>query len=275
MSDTKKVSASEEKIHYRKGSEWEADTLAKLEKSERRAWTVATSAGVLALAAVIGLSTLAPFRRNIPYVMTIDQKTGNIEVVEAANDRKVVGYQELLDKHWAQKYVVARESYYYRLLQQDYDEVLNLSTDDVGKEFAKLYEGDQARDKTYGTDTEMKVTIISVQRNVTSSGSNAVVRFSKTTRRINSIPEKPKYFVATIAYDYKPSMFGKEEDLIKNPLGYKVSAYRADGEMAPVLTPEAPVVPVAPVAVAAPAAVPMSGYAAAGPVVPAIAQNAR
>jgi type IV secretion system protein VirB8 len=33
-------------------------------------------------------------------------------------------------------------------------------------------------------------------------------------------------------------MFGKEKDLILNPLGYRVTAYRVDAELAPV--PNAP-----------------------------------
>jgi hypothetical protein len=29
-------------------------------------------------------------------------------------------------------------------------------------------------------------------------------------------------------------MFGKEKDLIQNPLGFRVTSYRVDGELAPV-----------------------------------------
>jgi type IV secretion system protein VirB8 len=46
--------------------------------------------------------------------------------------------------------------------------------------------------------------------------------------------DPPQYFVATMAYEYKPTMFGKERDLIQNPLGYRVTSYRVDSELAPV-----------------------------------------
>jgi len=39
-----------------------------------------------------------------------------------------------------------------------------------------------------------------------------------------------------MAYEYKPSMFGREKDLIRNPMGYRVTAYRVDGELSPVIT---------------------------------------
>lgn len=229
------VKAGEEKGFYEKGRDWEADRQARIEKSERRAWTVAGGASVIAVAAVIGMASLAPFKRVVPYVFTVDKATGNVELVDAADDRKIVGYQELLDKHWATKYVTARESYLYKLLQTDYDTVLALSADDVGRDYAKLYDGPNARDKKYGTGIEMKVKVLSVTVSQDDVGSKAVVRFEKTAKRTEADQaEPPQYFVATMAFEYKPSMFGKEKDLIQNPLGYRVTAYRVDSEIAPV-----------------------------------------
>ena len=237
MSENKTVKAGEEAAYYSDGRGWEADKTARIERSERRAWTVAGGASVITIAAVIALSTLAPFRRNVPYLFALDRATGNVEYVGAVDDRTVLGYQELLDKHWAEKYVIARESYHYKLLQADYDTVLQLSDDNVGRDFARIYDGPNARDKKYGPGVEMKVAVISVQRSQNDVGTTAVVRFSKSTRRVEADSnEPPQYFVATLAYEYKPSMFGKEKDLIANPLGYKVTNYRADSELSPVVS---------------------------------------
>lgn len=236
MSDNKNiVKAGEEKHFYKQGSDWEADRQARLEKSERRAWTVAGSATLIAVMAVIGIATLAPFKRIVPYVFAVDKATGNVELVNAADDRSVLGYQELLDKHWAQRYIVARESYNYKLLQHDYDTVLALSADEVGRDYAKLYEGPNARDKKYGASVEMRVTVLSVTLAQDDVGTKAVVRFEKSAKRTEAdYAEAPQYYVATFPYEYKPSMFGKEKDLIQNPLGYRVTSYRVDAEIAPV-----------------------------------------
>jgi type IV secretion system protein VirB8 len=231
--DNNVVRAGEEKDFFKKGSDWEADRQAACEKSERRAWTVAAGASIIAIAAVIGITTLAPFKRIVPYVFAVDKATGNVELVSAADDRTVLGYQELLDKHWAQKYVVARESYNYRLLQTDYDTVLALSSDDVGREYARQYEGPNARDKKYGAGLELRVKVVSVTLAQDDVGTKAVVRFEKSARRTETdVTETPQYFVATFPYQYKPSMFGKEKDLIQNPLGYRVTSWRVDSEIA-------------------------------------------
>jgi type IV secretion system protein VirB8 len=229
------VKAGEEKGFYTQGRDWEADKTARIEKSERRAWLVAGVAGVIATAAVIGIASLAPFKRVVPFVFAVDKATGNVELVSAADDRTVMGYQELLDKHWASRYVTAREGYFYKLLQTDYDTVLALSSDEVGRDYAKLYDGPNARDKKYGAAIEMKVKVLSVTLSQDEVGSKAVVRFEKTSKKVEADQaDAPQYFVATFAYEYKPSMFGKEKDLIANPLGFKVTSYRVDSEIAPL-----------------------------------------
>jgi type IV secretion system protein VirB8 len=234
MRDAATVGPGAERAHFQEARGWEADLESRRIKSERRAWMVASVACTLAVVAVVGLATLAPFRRNIPYLFAMDKTTGNIEFVGALDDRRIEGYQELLDKHWAQRYIVARESYNYRLLQADYDTVLGLSSEAVGRDFAKLYEGPNARDARYGATVEMKVAVLSIQLSKNAIGRQAVVRFSKTSRRIDSDANEPtQYYVATIAYEYLPSMFGKERDLIANPLGYNVTSYRVDAELAP------------------------------------------
>lgn len=238
MSATAKaVRPGSEQAYYREASDWEADRQSQRERSERRAWIVAGAATAAALVAVIGMALLAPYRRVIPMVFAVDRATGNTELVNATDDRNVaqLGYQELLDKHWAARYVTARESYFYRLLQTDYDTVLMLSADDVGRDYARLFEGTDPRDKKLGPQTEWKVTILSVSLQRDGVGSKAVVRFEREQRRMEAErPEASNYYVATLAYEYKPSLMGKEKDLIQNPLGFRIVSYRVDSELAPV-----------------------------------------
>jgi type IV secretion system protein VirB8 len=229
------VKASDQKKYHDAAQDWEADRQARIEKSERRAWMVAGIAVFIAILSVGGIVAMAPFKRTVPYVFAVDRATGNVELVSAADDRAVIGYQELLDKHWTTSYVVARESYYYKLLQHDYDTVLALSDDNVGRGFAAEYDGANARDKRLGANVELDVKVLSVTISRDEIGSKAVVRYQKTLRRVDSgVTDPPQYYVATIAYTYKPSMFGKEKDLISNPMGFKVTSYRVDPEMSSV-----------------------------------------
>ena len=233
MAKSRVVAPGEEDAFYRAGQDWEADRQQRYERSERRAWLAAGGFAIVAVAAVIGMASMAPFKRVVPYVFAVDRASGNVEVVNAADDRAPVGYQELLDKHWAQRYVIARESYSWKLLQSDYDTVLALSSDPVGREFAKVYDGANARDKKYGSGVELRVRVLSVTLASDDAGQKAVVRFEKTAKRTEAdAADTPQYFVSTIAFEYKPSMIGREKDLIQNPLGYRVLSYRVDPEIA-------------------------------------------
>lgn len=218
---------------YSEARDWDLDRQLRLERSERRAWKVAFGALGVSVLLTATLVALMPLKQAVPYVLAVDRATGNVEVLNIGNLGSLTPYRELLDLHWAQKYVIARESYQWRLLQSDYDLVLSMSNDPVGREYAGLYEGPNARDKKFGPDTEMKVEIISVTPPPDSQG-RAVVRFAKTVRRPQTnTSEPPQYFVATLAFEYKSSMFGKLTQLLQNPAGFRVTAYRVDAETTP------------------------------------------
>ncbi|MYM73951.1 type IV secretion system protein VirB8 [Duganella sp. FT134W] len=214
---------------------WEVLIDHQLQRSERRAWWVATVASSVALTAVVALAVLAPYRRDVPYLLALDRVQGNVEFIGTIDDRTIRGYQEVLDKHWVQQYIVARESYFYRLLQDDYDTVLELSETDVGRDFMQTYEGPAARDKQLGEQTEIQIKIVSIQLASNAVGQQATVRFSRTLRHLDTnLVDPVQYAIATLAYSYRPRMFGKELSLIRNPLGFKVSVYRVANELAPV-----------------------------------------
>lgn len=203
-------------------------------RSERRAWRVAWCACFVALLAVCGIIMLAPYRTVVPYLLAVDRARGDILPIGAVDQRAIKDYQELLDKHWVQRYVVARESYYYRLLQEDYDTVYDLSEDAEREQFTAQYEGPNARDKRYGSDTEIRVRVASVQLASNEVGTQATVRYSTVERRLdNRGAEITRYYIVTLAYRYLPRMFGTELELIRNPLGFKVGPYRVSAELPP------------------------------------------
>ncbi|ESQ92561.1 virB8 family protein [Asticcacaulis benevestitus] len=230
------VSAAGERDFYAQSIDWEADRQDRIERSERRAWCVAAVASVTAVIAVIGMASLLPLKKIVPYVFEVDKATGNAELITAVGDGKTVEYQDLLDKHWAKSYVTAHETYMYRLLQADYDTTLGLSANDVGQAYARQFEGPDALDKKLGANSEVRVKVLSITLAKDATGTKAVVRFQKTLSHNESgVTEPPQFYVATLAYEYKPSQHGSEKDLIENPLGYRVTSYRVDSEItAPV-----------------------------------------
>lgn len=236
MRDADSVTPNEQAEHFKRSKNWEASYEAQRDRSEARAWRFSLVSWAITAISVTGIAVIGPMKRTVPYMFALDKSAGNVEFVEAVDERKIMGYQELLDKHMAQRYVLARESYNYRLLQGDYDTVLGLSTDDVFRTYASQFEGPDALDSKLGANQEIKSEVISVQLSQNAAGKQAVVRFAKTPRRVDTNTSEPtQYYVATLAYRFLPTMFGKEKDLLVNPLGYKVNAYRRDAELAPVV----------------------------------------
>jgi type IV secretion system protein VirB8 len=226
------VGADEVDAYVAEAMTWEADRAVQRARSERVAWRVATGACVVAALAVTAVIVMLPLKTEKNHIVYVDRVTGNQEVVSVVNTREIASNRELNEKFWARKYVIARESYLYPLLQLDYDTVLALSSDEVGRPYAKAFDGENAKDKRLGPGVEERIKVISVVLPPDQVG-KAVIRFEKLVKRVNADQaEPPQTFVATMAFEFRPSMRGREKDLIENPLGFKVTAYRVDAEIA-------------------------------------------
>jgi type IV secretion system protein VirB8 len=225
------IQSTELETYMTNAKNWETDKAISQQKSERRAWFAAfTGWGVAALACG-ALVVLTPLKTTVPYMLYVDKASGNTEVVNVLNNRDV-NATDLNSKHWAKKYVIARENYLYSLLQLDYDAVLSMSTDDVGGQYAKAWAGENSKDKKLGAGVEERIKVISVVLPPDQVG-KAVVRYEKATRRQGAdVTEPPTTYVATLAYEFKTTSRGKEKDLIDNPWGFKVTSYRVDTEIA-------------------------------------------
>jgi type IV secretion system protein VirB8 len=217
---------------FAESRDWEADKLYRIEKSEQRAWFVAGCSGLITAVAIAAVVALMPLKRVVPYVYAIDRQTGELTVMDAANQRQIVGNQDLLDKHFASAYVVARESYDWKLLQADYNDTVAFSGPQVGRDYAVRFDGAKAINKVWGPNIERHVTITSIQLAPDTVSQKAVVRYTIQQRDSQTNTVSPlEHYIATIAYEYHPSRTGKEQDLIRNPLGFTVTGFRADPEI--------------------------------------------
>jgi type IV secretion system protein VirB8 len=214
---------------FKKALDWETSRTEQIEKSERTAWMVAKVASVIAILAMAALVLLLPLKESIPYLVRVDKNTGHTDVVTIL-DSKNVSIDEVTDKYWLAKFVRARESWEWYTAQEDYDNVRLLSSADVGKEYAKLFEGPNALDKQYGQGTVVAVEICSV---VPHGNGQASVRFQKKLKRRDSgdTGAQVTTWVATVGYEYKKISKMSENDRLKNPLGFQAMSYRVDPEM--------------------------------------------
>lgn len=226
------VNAKQTDAYFGAAMDWEADRMARVERSERRAWTVAIGSCLLTAISLVALVTILPLKRVVPYVYSVDRATGELTIMDAANERQTITNQALLDKHFANSYVLAREAYDWKLLQNDYDNTMAFSSPQVGAEYAQRFNGSKPITKVWGPNTEREVTVTSIQLAPDTVGKKAVIRYTVQQKDLQTNTLAPvEHYIATVAYEYHPQRTGREQDLIRNPLGYTVTSFRADPEI--------------------------------------------
>lgn len=223
------VPAGDEKF-YRRGRNWETDVEEREEKSKALGWRLFWGTLVISGLLLIAVITLVIRHKPLAYMVTVDKATGETSTIMPL-DETTLNAAEMDIKHEVKRYVIARESYNYSLLQRDYDLTMNMSCDPIAQEYDKRFGGDKGLDKVLGAGTEYRVKVISISLPKDEPG-KAVVSFEKTTYH-GIVPDTnpPSRYITTLSYELRPSMLVKEAVWIDNPRGFKVCAYRADPEL--------------------------------------------
>lgn len=205
---------------------WEADIVSNMRRSESRAWRVAMAGCGTTVIMAIALALLVPLHRVVPYVVTVDKLTGEAAVV--TTDGETAKPNSMADKHWIKAFVIARERYFYQLVQQDYNTVRRLAGPGPWPVYAKLFDGDESLDKKYAENIEVTPRILSVTLN---GDGLATVRFELSTRDKRT-PAEPvvKRLIATMRYAYEKKSLS-EAEAIENPFGFTVLGYQTDPEL--------------------------------------------
>jgi type IV secretory pathway component VirB8 len=225
---TENKNSVDKKTLHDEALDWEASRTFMLEQSERRAWIITMGAIAVTFLSWLAIVLMMPLKESTPYVVRVDNTTGVPDIVTALHDKKI-GYDDVMDKYWVATYVRARETYDWYTLQKDYNTVGLLSHSNVGAEYAKLFTGDKAIDKTFGNNVRALVDIISV---VPNGKGVATVRFIKHTKRVDEEGEGEQHtWVATVSYEYENPSLMKESKRLVNPFGFQVLSYRVDPEL--------------------------------------------
>ncbi|MDR1709139.1 MAG: virB8 family protein [Candidatus Accumulibacter sp.] len=213
---------------FAKALDWEARRIEIIEKSERRAWTVAFAALVVTALSWAAIALMMPLKEKIPYVIRVDNATGVPDIVTTMQDKRIA-YDDVMDKYWVSMFVRARETYDWYTLQKDYDTVGLLASPAVGKEYAALFAGPEALDKKLGKAHRITVEIAAV---VPDGNGIATARLVKTAARTDETGSKHvSKWIATLKYEYRNPSRMKESDRLVNPFGFQVLSYRIDPEL--------------------------------------------
>ena len=213
---------------------WEVDRALMLERSERRAWTVAAAGIVLGLVGIAAVFVQGPLRRIVEIPIVVDRVTGETTVQQRLAVETIPPL-EALDKHNLATFVRAREGYSWMWLQRDFDQVARMAVPIVFADYGRLYEGDAALQKKLGAAEEWRIHVVGVRLLAAGRSGNrgeGTVTYDKVVRLTDrNLPDVTTRHVATVVYEYQPKVLAKERDRLENPLGFVVTAYRSDPEI--------------------------------------------
>lgn len=209
---------------------YEASLRYMVENSNKKAWMFASVSIVIAIISVIAVCLLTPLKTVEPYVIKIDSSTGMSEVLSILNEETFTS-DEVLDKFFINEYVKSRESYYYNILEKDYLKTQLYSSNEVKKEYLKLFEGKDSLVEKLKNSYQIKVEIKSIVLGNSAGVKLATVRFKTIKTQLNSGTQEVSNKIATITYEYFLNAINNEATRLENPLGFQVLNYRLDYEI--------------------------------------------
>lgn len=215
--------------HYLAGAkDWESDEIARVKTSERRAWRVATGAGVIALVAVGAVLGLTPLKTVEPFVVRVDN-IGAADTVTLLKERSVTA-SEAVDKYWLARYVNYREEYSPAGAYGNYQATELLSSPAVGSAYYAAIRPDNPASPT-AVYRDKGIVDIEVTSVTFIGQRHAQVRYLRRELRDGPATVNPleNRWIATITYEYvNPPM--TEAARLVNPVGFRVTEYRIDPE---------------------------------------------
>ncbi len=221
------VMAKDLQDYFDDARSWDADRAAKATSERRVAYIIATIAGIIAFLAIL-LYLFFPLRNVEPYVIRIDQRLGNVDVVNVSDDVGQITSDEAVTKYFLTSYVRSRESWVFDAKEELFREAALLSSrkeqDDMLRERGPNNPESPINLYKSGETVGIRIRNIAlIDRRV------AQVRYTRLLK--TTLGTQATDWVATINFYYseKPTT---ERARLYNPLGFQVVSYRKDPEIA-------------------------------------------
>src|SRR5690606_27867078 len=136
-------------------------------RSEKRAWTVAWCAILMALLLAGGYFLFLPLKEKVPYLVMADPYTGTASVARLAGNfgERSVTTEEAVNKSNVAQFILARESYDSGLIgQRNWRTTLSMSGPAVAPAYMALHsESNFERPfRIYGADKSLNIRILSI-----------------------------------------------------------------------------------------------------------------
>lgn len=200
------------------------------DRSKRIAWIVAAVAAGVALLEAVALVILLPLKTTEPYTLLVDKQTGYVEAL-APLEQQTIAADAALTRSFLVQYVIARESFDYDNLAQDYRKVALWSAGPARERYIASIDNENGGGPLvqYGANIKINVTVRSVS---SLSAQSSLVRYSTTLEQGGTPAGPPQHWAAIINWQYSGAEMTADDRLI-NPLGFQVTRYRTNTETLP------------------------------------------
>lgn len=222
--------------YYREAESWSEDRQAGAERSIRLAWIAAGVAALIAVVEAFALVALIPLKREVPYTLMVDRQTGYVQALRPL-DGETLTADAALTRSFLVQYVIARESYDFDSLQEDYRKVGLWSADEARTQYLALMRASNPLSPQ--ASLPRRATVAVQVRSVSALSPNtAMVRFSTVRSDPGGRAQVAQHWAAMLTFRYSGAEM-TAEDRLTNPLGFQVTRYRRDAETLPETLPAA------------------------------------
>ena len=214
---------------------WELDRALMLQRSERRGWIVGGVGILVAIISALAVLAHGALHQVVGIPIVVDKTTGETTIQQRLSV-ETIPPTEALDKHNLSVFVRAREGYSWWFLQRDFDQVSRMAIPTVFADYNRQFEGQEALQKKLAGAEEWRINVVGVRLAPSGRRGNAgiaSISYEKVVHLTDrNIPDVTTRHVASVVYEYQPKVLAKEKDRNENPLGFVVTAYRSDPEIA-------------------------------------------
>ena len=207
---------------------YETSRLRSSQRTAKAGFAVGAIGALIGLFGIAAVAGLTPLKRVEPIVFRVNDTTG---IVERVYDVRGGAMQstEASKRYFLWQYVRLRQNYTLAEAKSNFEGVTLMSSPAVQTEYAAQYRGSNPSSPqvVLGRDGSASLRWVSTSF---LGPKLAQVRFVQLERKGDTtLPQK--HMVATIGYDFAPGEV-KASTMNINPLGFIVTSYRADSEVA-------------------------------------------
>jgi type IV secretion system protein VirB8 len=222
--------------YFREAISWDADRVAHMQRSARRAWRVAAAACACVVALSCALVMLLPLKRVEPFVVRVDNSTGIVDVVPVYTGGATL--EQTVTRYFLSHYVTVCERFNFASAESDYEECGAFHAPQRNQAWYALWNPNNPASPLNlhkdGSSVRVQVEAVSFFQRGSGISDLAQVRYVKAERAGSGTTERFTHWIATIQYVYAAA---SQDPRVRrwNPLGFKVVELTTEPEAAPTV----------------------------------------